>query len=265
MESHSGTSEDESPTVWVYSGHAETPAPVGDAIELIDDMRFLLHGCKVDLINVAGKQPSLVYLNHRLNAIAGAVNGIFYTPDGASTTRHTRDSAAVTRLVASVVALGLSAADVLRTLHDRTDAVFMPHPLLLVDALPCNETGKLAYDVLVALIAQHSHHNMRKHGVCFTTPAGRPALPGHFPGRSIVSGAALLDHVFHAIGAVLDRSLDAYKISSVKLFSPAVSGEVFDLAFETTPSNAVRSITRTGRREVASGVLFAPAPEDIAA
>ena len=38
-----------------------------------------------------------------------------------------------------------------------------------------------------------------------------------------------------------------------------------DLAFETTPSNAVRFTIRAGEREVASGVLSAPAPEGVAA
>jgi 3-hydroxymyristoyl/3-hydroxydecanoyl-(acyl carrier protein) dehydratase len=29
----------------------------------------------------------------------------------------------------------------------------------------------------------------------FTIPAEHPALPGHFPGRPVVPGALLLDHV----------------------------------------------------------------------
>lgn len=265
MESRSGTPEDEGPTVWVYGGHVETPVPMGDAIELIDDTHFLLHGRKADLINIAGKRSSLAYLNHQLNAIAGVVDGVFYMPDDAPAARHTYGSAAVTRLVALVVAPGLSAADVLRALHDRIDAAFMPRPLLLMDALPRNETGKLARDVLAALIAQHSHRNAHKHAMRFTIPADHPALRGHFPGHPIVPGVVLLDHALHTIGAALGRSLDACKISSAKFLSPAAPGEVLDLAFETTASNTVRFTIRAGEREVASGVLSAPAPEGVAA
>nr|WP_311528786.1 AMP-binding protein [uncultured Ralstonia sp.] len=263
MESCPGTPEDDGPTVWVTGGHVETPVPMGDAIALIDDTHFLLHGRKADLINIAGKRSSLAYLNHQLNAIAGVEDGVFFMPDDAPATPHTHGSAAVTRLVALVVAPSLSAADVLRALHDRIDAAFLPRPLLLVDALPRNETGKLARDVLAALVVQHSHRNACKPAMRFTIPADHPALPGHFPGHPIVPGVVLLDHAIHTIGATLGRSLDACKISSAKFLSPAAPGELLDLAFETTASNAVRFTIRAGERDVASGVLSAPAPEGV--
>ncbi|CAJ0693189.1 hypothetical protein LMG19089_01130 [Ralstonia edaphis] len=265
MESRPGTPEDDGPAVWVYGGHVETAVPMGDVIELIDETHFLLHGRKADLINIAGKRSSLAYLNHQLNAIPGVEDGVFYMPDDTPAAPRTHGGAAVTRLVALVVAPGLSAADVLRALHDRIDAAFLPRPLLLVDALPRNETGKLARDVLAALVAQHSHRNAHKPAMRFTIPVDHPALPGHFPGQPIVPGVVLLDHALHTIGAALGRSLDACKISSAKFLSPAAPGEWLDLAFETTASNAVRFTIRAGEREVASGVLSASAPEGVAA
>lgn len=264
MESRPGTPEDDGSTVWVYGGHVEAAVPMGDVIELIDETHFLLHGRKADLINIAGKRSSLAYLNHQLNAIAGVEDGVFYMPDDAPATPHAHGSAAVTRLVALVVAPGLSAADVLRALHDRIDAAFLPRPLLLVDALPRNETGKLPRDVLAALVAQHSHRNADKPAMRFTIAADHPALPGHFPGRPIVPGVVLLDHALHTIGAALGRSFDACKISSAKFLSPAAPGEWLDLALETTASNAVRFTIRAGEREVASGVLSASASEGVA-
>lgn len=265
MELRRGTPEDDGPTVWVYGGHVEAAVPMGDVIELIDETHFLLHGRKADLVNIAGKRSSLAYLNHQLNAIAGVEDGVFYMPDDAPTAPHTHGSAAVTRLAALVVAPGLSAADVLHALHDRIDAAFLPRPLLLVDALPRNETGKLARDVLAALVAQHSLRNADRAAMRFTIPADHPALPGHFPGHPIVPGVVLLDHALHAIGAALGRPLDARRISSAKFLSPAAPGELLDLAFETTASNAVRFTIRAGGREVASGVLSASAPEGVAA
>ncbi|MFP4905979.1 AMP-binding protein, partial [Paraburkholderia sp. BR14261] len=63
----SAVQDDEGPTMWVSGGHVEEPVPMGDAIELLDAQRFLLHGRKADLINIAGKRTSLAYLNHQLN------------------------------------------------------------------------------------------------------------------------------------------------------------------------------------------------------
>ncbi|MDF6450752.1 hypothetical protein NMT55_24710, partial [Escherichia coli] len=88
MESRAGTPEDEGPTVWVYGEHVETPVPMGDAIELIDDTHFLLPGRKADLINIAGKRASLADLNHQLSALAGVVGGVFYMPNDAPAAPH---------------------------------------------------------------------------------------------------------------------------------------------------------------------------------
>lgn len=265
MESRAGSAEDDGPTVWVCGGHVDTPVPMGDAIERVDDTHFLLHGRKADLINIAGKRTSLAYLNHQLNAIPGVADGVFFMPDDAPTAPHAHGVAAVTRLVALVVAPERSAADVLRALHERVDAAFLPRPLLMVDALPRNETGKLARDVLSALVAQHAPrnaHTSRKPAMRFTVPADHPALPGHFPGHPIVPGVVLLDQALHTIGSVLGHSLDACRISSAKFLSPAAPGEPLDLAFEPTASGAIRFTIRAGEREVASGVLSAPAPSE---
>ncbi len=263
MESRAGTADDDGPTVWVSGGHVETPVPMGDAIERLDDTRFLLHGRKADLINIAGKRSSLAYLNHQLNAIPGVVDGVFFMPDDAPAAPHAHDGTPrmppVTRLVALVVAPGLSAALVQRALHERVDAAFLPRPLLLVDALPRNSTGKLARDVLAGLVAQHAPRTAHKPAMRFTVPADHPALPGHFPGHPIVPGVVLLDQALHTIGTALGRSFDACRISSAKFLSPAAPEEPLDLAFETTASGAIRFTIRAGARDVASGVLAAPA------
>ncbi|GAH81891.1 unnamed protein product, partial [marine sediment metagenome] len=54
---------------------------------------------------------------------------------------------------AVVVAPGLSAAELAEQLRRRIDAVFMPRPLLFVDSLPRNDTGKLPHDSLRAIAA----------------------------------------------------------------------------------------------------------------
>jgi acyl-coenzyme A synthetase/AMP-(fatty) acid ligase len=59
----------------------------------------------------------------------------------------------VTRLSACVVAPGLTASTLLAALRLRIDPVFLPRPLLFVESLPRNSTGKLPRDALQKLIA----------------------------------------------------------------------------------------------------------------
>jgi acyl-coenzyme A synthetase/AMP-(fatty) acid ligase len=125
-------------------GHIETSIAMNDIIEPVTDAHFLLHGRIADLVNIAGKRHSLASLNHLLNTIPGVVDGAFYMPD------ETGD-AHVTRLAACVVAPGLDAPHLLAALREHIDPVFLPRPLLFVDALPRNRTGKLPRAALQAL------------------------------------------------------------------------------------------------------------------
>lgn len=135
--------------VFAYGGHVETPILMGDMLEPVTDERFLLHGRIADLVNIAGKRHSLASLNHLLNTIPGVMDGAFYMPDETS---HNH----VTRLAACVVAPGMDAPHLLAALREHIDPVFLPRPLLFVDALPRNSTGKLPREVLQALFQQHS-------------------------------------------------------------------------------------------------------------
>ncbi|KAG8149580.1 AMP-binding protein [Burkholderia catarinensis] len=264
-----GTCDDGGPTVWVSGGHVEASVPMGDALELLGDGRFLLHGRKADLVNIAGKRTSLAYLNHQLNAIPEVIDGVFFMPDEAAPAHADAGLEPVTRLVALVVAPTLAAADLQRALRERIDPAFMPRPLVFVDALPRNETGKLPRDVLAALVAQHTRAAAAPTPerdtagtpapvLAFTIPADHPALPGHFPGHPVVPGVVLLDHAIHAIGAALNRPLHAWRLGSAKFLSPVAPGEPLDLAFDAAASGAIRFTLRAGPREVATGVLSAP-------
>jgi acyl-coenzyme A synthetase/AMP-(fatty) acid ligase len=121
---------------------------MGDILEPVTDELFLLHGRIADLVNIAGKRHSLASLNHLLNTIPGVVDGAFYMPDE---TGHNH----IARLAACVVAPGLDAPHLLAALREQIDPVFLPRPLLFVDALPRNSTGKLPREALQALFQQH--------------------------------------------------------------------------------------------------------------
>jgi acyl-coenzyme A synthetase/AMP-(fatty) acid ligase len=134
---------------WAEGGHIEQRTAMCDVLEITGADRFLLHGRLSDLVNIAGKRSSLSYLNHQLNAIPGVVDGAFFVrePEEGSPTAVTRVAAVV------VVAPGLTATGLAEQLRRRIDAAFMPRPLLFVDSLPRNDTGKLPHDSLRALAA----------------------------------------------------------------------------------------------------------------
>ena len=134
---------------WARGGHLEQPTPMCDELEVIDAERFLLHGRLADLVNIAGKRSSLAYLTHQLNSIAGVQDGAFFFPEEPQTS-----AAGVMRVAAAVVAPGLDAARLTQELRKRIDPVFLPRPLLLLERLPRNSTGKLPRGSLQALLAQ---------------------------------------------------------------------------------------------------------------
>lgn len=134
----------EGDSVRACGGHIESTITMNDVIEPVAGGRFLLHGRIADLVNIAGKRHSLASLNHLLNSIPGVVDGAFYMPDETGDAR-------VTRLAACVVAPGMDAQRLLAALREHIDPVFLPRPLLLVDALPRNHTGKLPRAALQAL------------------------------------------------------------------------------------------------------------------
>ncbi len=129
-------------------GHLLAPTPIHDVIEKVSHIDFLLHGRSADMVNVAGKRSSLAHLNHQLCAVPGVLDGAFFAPDAAATET-------VPRLMAFAVAPGLSAATLRRALRERIDPAFMPRPLVLLDALPRNATGKLPRAALAALAADY--------------------------------------------------------------------------------------------------------------
>jgi len=131
---------------YVSGGHVEGELPLNDIVELHSDTTFLLHGRTADLINIAGKRTSLASLNHHLNSIDGVQDGVFFMPD--------EQAGETSRLAAFVVAPELDNSEILSALRQRIDAIFLPRPLHLVEALPRNSTGKLTRASLEKLLQQ---------------------------------------------------------------------------------------------------------------
>ncbi len=125
-------------------GHVDSHTALNDILEPLGEHHFLLHGRNTDLVNIAGKRGSFGYLNHQLNAIDGVLDGAFFLRESPPS------EVGVSRLGALVVAPSLDAPTILQALRSRIDAVFLPRPLLFVEQLPRNATGKLPQGALQA-------------------------------------------------------------------------------------------------------------------
>jgi acyl-coenzyme A synthetase/AMP-(fatty) acid ligase len=119
----------------VTGGHVLQPTPLADLLQLQDAQHFRLLGRANDLIHVAGKRSSLSHLNFHLNRIPGVLDGAFWLPD------EVPDG--VVRLVAFVVAPGLSARQITDSLRREVEGAFVPRRVVHVDSLPREATGKL--------------------------------------------------------------------------------------------------------------------------
>ena len=128
----------------VQAPHLDVPQPLADRLQR-EGERFALLGRNGDLIKVAGKRVSLGDLNHILLSIDGVKDGIFFLPQEELDGR-------TTRLSAVAVTDGLDETALIEALRRRIDAAFLPRPLVLVEKLPRNETGKLPLNQLVSLL-----------------------------------------------------------------------------------------------------------------
>lgn len=139
-------------------GHVERPVALADCIERVDARRFRLIGRLANQVNIAGKRSSIEYLNATLRAIEGVEDGLFFRPRAAGA-----DDRQPERLAAVVRGPGLTSDAIRRALRDRLDPVFLPRPLLLVDQMPVNATGKITRDALDALLtdSNDSDHQQR--------------------------------------------------------------------------------------------------------
>ena len=132
---------------WAAGGHLLAPARLPDRIALTGTefgaTEFTLLGRPEDMVKIAGKRASLEDLNRQLLGVRGVRDGVFFLPEARG--------ARTARLAALVVAPGCAARDLLAALRGRIDAAFLPRPLLIVEALPRNATGKVTREALLAL------------------------------------------------------------------------------------------------------------------
>ncbi|HME37386.1 MAG TPA: AMP-binding protein [Steroidobacteraceae bacterium] len=237
--------------VLAQGGHVEQLTVMCDVIEITGDDEFLLHGRSGDLVNVAGKRSSFGYLNAQLNAIPGVTDGVFFLREGAT------GSTGVERLGAVVVAPTMSVAALTEHLRQRIDAVFLPRPLIMVDRLPRNATGKVPQQALQHLADRHLQSATVMH-CALEVPGDHPAFAGHFPNFPILPGAVLLDEALKAIERGRGIDLRQWQIASAKFLDRVRPGDALHLEHEAAESGLIRFTIRAASRTVARGSLSTP-------
>lgn len=123
--------------------------PVLDLIEPAAEGRaFTLAGRAEDMINVAGKRASLADLNFQLLQLPGICDGVMLMPE---------EGGDLARPIGIVVSQR-NKREILADLSQRVDPVFLPRPLIFVEKIPRNETGKPQRQELLCIIERHEQH-----------------------------------------------------------------------------------------------------------
>ncbi|MCW8900884.1 MAG: AMP-binding protein [Gammaproteobacteria bacterium] len=125
-----------------------------DQIKHIDAQYFYLLGRQSDLIKIAGKRGSLNDLRIKLCSLEGVDDAVFFMPN------EKPDEKA--RVAAFVIAPCLSVKEINSFLSQQVDHAFLPRPLIKVEKLPYNETGKLPLKNLVNLLMQYRNNKHLK-------------------------------------------------------------------------------------------------------
>jgi acyl-coenzyme A synthetase/AMP-(fatty) acid ligase len=128
----------------VRAGHLAGVVPVGDRVDVQPDGRVRLLGRDADMIKIGGRRGSLSDIAAKIASLRGVTDQAVFMPAEGETVRP----------AALVVAPGRSSEELRRELGALIDAVFVPRPLRVVEALPRNSLGKLPRDKLIELLAK---------------------------------------------------------------------------------------------------------------
>ena len=91
----------------------------------------------------------------------------------------------------------------------------------------------------------------------FRVPASHPCLAGHFPGRPLVPGVVILDHVQQAIEAVLSGPPGPLRLPQVKFLQPLLPDEDSVIEIDATAPSRWRFRVLRGDATIASGDVVA--------
>jgi len=87
----------------------------------------------------------------------------------------------------------------------------------------------------------------------FVVDPAHPSLPGHFPGRPVVPGVVLLDHVFAAVAAAHPELPAVAGLDSAKFLSQVLPGEDIAVECRRAPSDRLDFIAARNGTPVLRG------------
>ena len=246
----------------VSGGHVVEPTPLADVLELQDARHFHLLGRASDLIHVAGKRSSLAHLNFHLNRIEGVLDGAFWLPDEVAE--------GVVRPLVFVVAPGLKAQAIIQALRRELEPAFVPRRVVHVASLPREATGKLTLAALrhfaLATLARQDSAAAASSAEAAPPPDSEisiardhPAFAGHFPGRPVLPGAALLALVLEAAAlrpALRARLGPTPGFAKAKFLAPVGPGDVLQLSLREQGDGVAFEVRRADTA-IARGQLSA--------
>jgi acyl-CoA synthetase (AMP-forming)/AMP-acid ligase II/3-hydroxymyristoyl/3-hydroxydecanoyl-(acyl carrier protein) dehydratase len=216
--------------IWASGPHVGPPVRLADELQLESDGRFRWLGRAGDLIKVGGKRASLAALNQQLAELPGVDDAAYFLPPD-------EHAPGAQRLAAFYVSGRIEPRELMRSLRERVDPVFLPRPLFRVTSLPRNANGKLTQAALSTLLAQcralekRSADRISAEAIAssgngqasFVIPSTHPALPDHFPGNPIVPGAVILAHVADGLRA-LYPALSLTHLLNARFHEPLMPG-----------------------------------------
>jgi len=130
--------------LFVVAAHLPEPVRLTDNVEITGLQTFKLLGRNKDMVNIAGKRTSIGYLNSILKQIPGIKDGLFFLPSCSSSLHQ--------RLALVYVSETVGEGSLKSELKRFIDPVFLPRPILKVDEIPRNPTGKVLQKSLDLLV-----------------------------------------------------------------------------------------------------------------
>ncbi|WP_345293873.1 hypothetical protein [Luteimonas vadosa] len=91
----------------------------------------------------------------------------------------------------------------------------------------------------------------------FQVQGDHPCLPGHFPGRPLVPGVVILDHVIEAIERQHGPFEAGLRLPQVKFMQPLLPGETASVHIDALDGARWRFRVCRGDRLLASGEVCA--------
>jgi acyl-coenzyme A synthetase/AMP-(fatty) acid ligase len=160
---------------------AERPWPCADRIATEDDGSFRLLGRRDNVVKVASKRVDVDDMQRVLLGLPGVLDAAVFVRD--------EGGPRGARLAAAVVAPTWSSRALRDALASRFDPVVVPRPIVCVEKLPREATGKLRRDRLAELV----HERLREGDAGGTAAAGGRGRPRHFDPRPRSGEPGLFD------------------------------------------------------------------------